>query len=120
MFKVMTKEGAEINTIKKKPCPLQQDNKKNALNVVRQSGGSYQPQDGRQKCINSYKGMHLRKKTHTTILHTQSHPEICSLIADLYVQAERCTDVTAVMVQVDSGRFQSEHITTEPAGASFV
>lgn len=48
MFKVMTKEGAEINTIKKKPCPLQQDNKKNALNVVRQSGGSYQPQDGRQ------------------------------------------------------------------------
>lgn len=71
------------------------------------------------KCINSYKGMHLRKKTHTTILHTQS-PRDCSLIVDLYVQAERCTDVTAVMVQVDSGRFQIEHITIEPAGASSV
>lgn len=48
MFKVMTKEGAEINTIRKKPCPLQLDNKKNALNVARQSGGPYQLQDRRQ------------------------------------------------------------------------
>ena len=45
MFKVMSKEGTEINTIKKEPHPLQQDNKKNALNVARQSGGLYQPQD---------------------------------------------------------------------------
>lgn len=48
MFKVMTKEGAEINAIRKKPCPLQQDNKKNASNVTRQSGGPYQLQDQRQ------------------------------------------------------------------------
>lgn len=63
--------------------------------------------------------MHLRKKTPTTTLHAQSHPEVCSLVFDLYVQAERHTGVTAVMVQVDSGRFQIEHINMEPAGANF-
>jgi hypothetical protein len=38
MFKGTAKESAKINTIKKKPCPLQQDSKKNALTRASQSG----------------------------------------------------------------------------------
>ena len=36
MFKVVTREGAELYTIKQKPHQLQQENKKHALNVARQ------------------------------------------------------------------------------------
>lgn len=65
MFKVMSKEGAEINTIKKEPHPLQQD------------PANLRTKD---KMCTQLQRHALEKEDPTTTPRTQSHLEVCSLV----------------------------------------